>query len=64
MTGVLAVLGYGLLVLGAVALDLTARLRRRGATAADAVAAAMRTAPGRTVVLLTWLWLGIHFLAR
>jgi hypothetical protein len=60
----LAVLGYGLLVLGAGALDLTARLRRRGATATDAVAAAMRTGPGRTVVLVTWLWLGIHFLAR
>ena len=26
--------------------------------------AAMRTTPGRVVVLLTWLWLGVHFLAR
>ncbi len=26
--------------------------------------AAMRTSAGRVVVLLTWLWLGVHFLAR
>jgi hypothetical protein len=28
------------------------------------VAAAMRTTPGRVAVLLGWLWLGVHFLAR
>jgi hypothetical protein len=40
---------------------------RRGlgpATAAEALGAAMRTVPGRLVVLGTWLWLGVHFLAR
>ena len=26
--------------------------------------AAMRTTAGRVVVLLTWLWVGVHFLAR
>lgn len=26
--------------------------------------AAMRTTPGRAVVLLAWLWVGVHFLAR
>ena len=60
----LPVLGYGLLLLGGLALDAAARTRGWGATAADAVAATMRTTPGRTVVLLTWLWVGVHFLAR
>jgi hypothetical protein len=26
--------------------------------------AAMRTVPGRVAVLVAWLWLGVHFLAR
>ena len=60
----LPVLGYGLLLLGALALDVAARTRGWGVTAADALAATMRTTPGRTVVLLTWLWIGVHFLAR
>jgi hypothetical protein len=29
-----------------------------------AVATAMRTTPGRGAVLIGWLWLGVHFLAR
>lgn len=57
-------LAYGLLVIGAVALELTARLWQTWSTAGASVAAAMRTTPGRLVVLLTWLWLGVHFLAR
>jgi hypothetical protein len=24
----------------------------------------MRTTPGRVAVLLAWVWLGVHFLAR
>jgi hypothetical protein len=56
----------GLLVLlvAGLALEWTARRRRRGATAGQAVGAAMRTVPGRTLVLLAWVWLGVHFLAR
>jgi hypothetical protein len=34
------------------------------ATAGRTVAAAMRTTPGRVAVLVSWLWLGVHFLAR
>jgi hypothetical protein len=34
------------------------------ATAGQALAAAMRTTPGRVAVLLAWAWLGLHFLAR
>ncbi len=34
------------------------------ATAGRALAAALRTTPGRVAVLLAWAWLGVHFLAR
>ena len=30
----------------------------------QALGAAMRTVPGRVTVLVAWLWLGVHFLAR
>ncbi|MCZ2860732.1 DUF6186 family protein [Blastococcus sp. VKM Ac-2987] len=53
----------GLLVAG-LAIDICARLGLGPATAGQALGAAMRTTPGRAVVLLTWLWIGVHFLAR
>ena len=59
-----AVVGFaGLLVAG---LALEAGARRRGLlpTAAASVAAGMRSTWGRLAVLVTWLWLGVHFLAR
>ncbi|MCZ2826145.1 MULTISPECIES: DUF6186 family protein [unclassified Modestobacter] len=64
-TGVLlSAAGFlGLLVVG-VAIEVCARLGLGPATAGRALGAAMRTTPGRAVVLLTWLWLGVHFLAR
>ena len=37
---------------------------RPHSAAGQAVGAAMRTVPGRVAVLLAWLWLGVHFLAR
>ena len=52
------------LLVGGVALELSARRRDDRATAAQAVAAAMRTTAGRVVVLTAWVWLGVHFLAR
>ena len=52
-----------LLVVG-LAIEVCARLGLGPATATQALGAAMRTTPGRAVVLLTWLWLGVHFLAR
>jgi hypothetical protein len=56
----------GLAVLGAagLALQLVARSGRRRPTAGQALAAAMRSTPGRAAVLLAWVWLGVHFLAR
>ena len=58
------VLGWSLLLVTGLALEIAGRLRPGAATAGQAVAAAMRAAPGRVVVLAAWLWLGVHFLAR
>jgi hypothetical protein len=58
IVGVLGVLLAGL------ALEACARARLGPATAAQALGAAMRTTPGRATVLIAWLWLGVHFLAR
>ena len=52
------------LLLGGVVLELSARRRDDRATVAQALGAAMRTTPGRAVVLAAWVWLGVHFLAR
>jgi hypothetical protein len=56
--------GFAVLLVTALALEAAARRGAGPATAADAVAAAMRTTPGRVAVLLAWVWLGVHFLAR
>jgi Family of unknown function (DUF6186) len=52
-----------LLVTG-LALEVSARGGTDRATAGQALGAAMRTLPGRAIVLAAWLWLGVHFLAR
>jgi uncharacterized protein DUF6186 len=52
------------LLVGGLALELSARRRDDRATAAQAVGAVMRTTAGRVVVLAAWVWLGVHFLAR
>ena len=65
MSGTAAsLLGFAALLLAALGLEIAARRGRGPATARQALAAAMRTTPGRAAVLLTWLWLGVHFLAR
>jgi Family of unknown function (DUF6186) len=52
------------LLVAALTLEVGAHRGRRTATAAQALGAAMRTTPGRATVLVVWLWLGVHFLAR
>ncbi|UOY02374.1 DUF6186 family protein [Blastococcus sp. PRF04-17] len=52
------------LLVAALALELTARRGRHVATAGETLGAVMRSGPGRVAVLLTWVWLGVHFLAR
>lgn len=57
-------LGWSALLVTGLVLEMAGRLRHDTATAGEVVAAAMRTAPGRLLVLTVWLWLGVHFLAR
>jgi Family of unknown function (DUF6186) len=59
-----SVAGFAALLLTGLVLEVAARLGRGQATAAQALEAAMRTSPGRAAVLLVWVWLGVHFLAR
>jgi hypothetical protein len=53
-----------LLLVSGVALEFSARRGDDRATVAQALGAAMRTTPGRAMVLTAWVWLGVHFLAR
>ena len=59
-----SVIALALLVIAGLALELSARFGHDRATAAQAVASAMRATPGRVIVLTAWVWLGVHFLAR
>jgi hypothetical protein len=59
-----SVVGFAALLVTGLALEIAARRGRVRATAAQAVGAAMRTTPGRAMVLMVWVWLGVHFLAR
>jgi Family of unknown function (DUF6186) len=61
---VASTVGFVCLLVVGLAIEVHARLGLGPATAGQAVGAAMRTTPGRAVVLLTWLWIGLHFLAR
>ncbi|SDX34797.1 hypothetical protein SAMN05660209_00238 [Geodermatophilus africanus] len=56
--------GFAVLLAAALALEVAGRRGTGPATVADAVGAAMRTTPGRVAVLLAWVWLGVHVLAR
>ncbi len=58
------IVGVVCLVLSGLALEACARRGLGPATASRALGAAMRTTYGRAAVLLAWLWMGVHFLAR
>jgi hypothetical protein len=58
------IVGVLVLLLAGLVLEVCARVRPGPAPAAQALTAAMRTSAGRTTVLIAWLWLGVHFLAR
>ncbi|WP_346618863.1 DUF6186 family protein [Blastococcus montanus] len=62
--GAVSLLGFTALVVWGAALELSAHRGDGRATLAEALAAAMRTTPGRAAVLVGWIWLGVHFLAR
>lgn len=55
------------LLLAGLALDVRARAgggAGEAVTLGQALAALMRTTPGRVAVLACWVWAGVHFLAR
>jgi hypothetical protein len=55
--------GFAVLLIAGAALQVTARRAHR-AGVARVVGGAMHTTPGRVTVLVIWVWLGVHFLAR
>lgn len=59
-----SLLGLSLLLVTGLALELAGRSGRGPSTAGQVLSAAMRSLPGRVLVLGAWLWLGVHFLAR
>ncbi len=59
-----SITGLVVLAVTGLALETAARRGHGPATAAQAIGAAMRTLPGRAMILMIWLWLGVHFLAR
>jgi hypothetical protein len=61
----LTVLGYLVLVLAGVVLELLATVRRAGIPSVQEVLTrVMRTRTGRVGVLVAWGWVGLHFFAR
>jgi hypothetical protein len=58
------IVGVVCLILSGLALEVCARRGLGPATASRALGGAMRTAYGRAIVFLAWLWMGVHFLAR
>jgi hypothetical protein len=59
-----SVIALAALLITGVSLECSARRGHAWATAAQSLGAAMRTTPGRAMVLTAWIWLGVHFLAR
>lgn len=64
MTRFVTVLGYVLLVLLSVGLELEARRLRRFATFGQVLTLALRRWPVRLLLLAGWLWLGWHLFVR
>ncbi len=59
------ILGFVLIALGAVALQIwSARPETRVASLGELLGHLMGTRTGRIGVLLSWWWLGWHFIAR
>jgi hypothetical protein len=63
MSRTVTLIGYALLVVAAVGVEVTAR-RRGSATFGEALTFAMRYRPARFVLLAAWLWLGWHLFVR
>jgi hypothetical protein len=59
-----SIVGVLCVSIAGLALEACARRGLGPATAGRTLSAAMRTGYGRALVLLAWLWVGVHFLAR
>lgn len=64
MTRLVTLLGYAVVALGAVGLEIAARRSGRFATFSEALAVALRRWPSRVLLLAGWLWLGWHLFVR
>ena len=64
MTRFVTVLGYVLLVLLSVGLELEARRSRRLATFGHVLTLALRRWPVRLLLQASWLWVGWHLFVR
>lgn len=64
MTRAIHLVGFGLLLMAGVALQLAALVWNAAPTLADAVAAVVRRPALRWAILGFWLWLGWHLFAR
>ncbi|HET6832628.1 MAG TPA: DUF6186 family protein [Acidimicrobiales bacterium] len=63
MTRAVTLLGYALLVVAAVGVEVAAR-RRGSGTLGDALTLTLRWRPARFVLLAAWIWLGWHLFVR
>jgi hypothetical protein len=63
MTRLMTLLGYALLVVAGIGVEVAAR-RRGSGTFGDALTLALRWRPARFVFLAGWLWLGWHLFVR
>ena len=64
MTRLATLLGYAVIAVCAVGLEIAARRSERIPTFADALSVALRRWPSRIVVQAGWLWLGWHLFVR
>lgn len=64
MTRLLTLVGYGVVAVCALALELAARRSGRLSTFGDVLAAVLARWPVRVAVLAGWLWVGWHLFVR
>ena len=64
MSRLVTLLGYAVVVVSALAVELTARRSGRFSTFSAALSAALRRWPFRVLVQASWLWLGWHLFVR
>jgi Family of unknown function (DUF6186) len=63
MSRFVTLLGYAVLALAAIGIDVAAR-RRSSGTFGDALTRTLGWRPARFVLLAAWLWLGWHLFVR